>query len=62
MTEPLTDLDLILPLFQKLSKKGREDFFKQVCLLFPSEIWDALQGLGMVDFSSLKRYSEKIPP
>jgi hypothetical protein len=60
--DALTDLDLILPLFQKLSKKGREDFFKQACMIYPTEIWDALQGLGMVDFSSLKRWGQKIPP
>jgi hypothetical protein len=59
--EPLTDLDLILPLFQKLSKKGREDFWTQACLLYPEEIWKALNDMGAVDFSALK-YKRSVPP
>jgi hypothetical protein len=59
--EPLTDLDLILPLFQKLTKKGREDFWREVCLLFPEEIWKALSDMGAVDFAAL-RYKRSVPP
>jgi hypothetical protein len=59
--EPLTDLDLILPLFQKLSKKGREDFWTQGALLFPEEMWQALNRMGVVDFSALK-YKRSVPP
>jgi hypothetical protein len=58
--EPLTDLDLILPLFQKLTKKGREDFWREACLLYSEEIWKALKSQGAVDFSALE-WSRKIP-
>ena len=59
--ESLKDLDLLMPLLAKLTKHGREEFWREASLIYPEEIWTALKDLGDVDLHTLK-WSGKIPP
>lgn len=62
MNPILTDTDLLLPLFQKLSKDSRMEFWREACLLYSDEIWATMKEMGTIDFGIFKRWGDKIPP